>query len=364
MAYLRVWLRKLFGGREQSSPGTLLSHARTGPSGPKPFVEENNDFALAMYMLLGQWPGNLFFSPFSIRTALSMTQAGAKGETAAQMREALRISSSEETLRAAFAETVQQPNLAPGGEYEMAVANSLWGQVGKPLQPGFVDLMAQHYGGGMNLVDFRRGAEAARVAMNRWVADKTRQKIQDLVPSGGLNAETRLVLVNAVYFKGIWVVQFQRAFTREERFYLGNGEKVQVPLMHQDSVIPYLQGAGYQAVDLVYRSFELSLLVLLPDRKDGIGDLEKKLSVRMLRDCALQMAPRGHCQLRRKRDVLFRNGRLSWSRLRPLLLSARPRRIAIAGVGDSSIPANGVLLGKDSGPHRGGRETVGLGQQI
>ena len=176
-----------------------------------------------MYGQLRQRPGNLFFSPFSIRTALGMTQAGARGETAAQMREALRISSSDETLHVAFAEIIQRLNAAGGGEYEMAVANSLWGQDGAPLQPGFLDLIARHYGGGMNLVDFRRGAEAARVAMNRWVEDKTRQKIRELIPSGGLDADTRLVLVNAVYFKGMWVLQFRRAATRDEPFHLEGG---------------------------------------------------------------------------------------------------------------------------------------------
>jgi serpin B len=208
------------------------------------------------------------------------------------MREALHVSSSDETLHAAIAEIIQRLDATGGGEYEMAVANSLWGQDGAPLQRGFLRLITRHYGGGMNLVDFRRGAEAARVAMNQWVEDKTRQKIRDLIPSGGLDAYTRLVLINAVYFKGMWMMQFQRVATRDERFYLEDGGEVRVPLMHQDKEVRYLQRAGYQAVDLVYRGGDLSMLVLLPDQKDGLGDLEKKLSVRMLDDCALQMAAR------------------------------------------------------------------------
>src|SRR5438034_11400161 len=102
----------------------------------------------------------------------------------------------------------------------MAVANSLWGQDGAPLQPGFLELIARHYGGVMNLLDFRHAAEAARETNNLWVEDKTRQKIRELIPPGGLNAETRLVLVNAVYFKGLWVLQFGRTSTREEPFCL------------------------------------------------------------------------------------------------------------------------------------------------
>jgi serpin B len=287
-----VRLHGLFGGREEPDPSPALPHAGSRPSGPESFAEDNNDFALGIYGELRQRPGNLFFSPFSIRTALGMTQAGARGETAAQMREALRISSSEEALHAAFAEIIQRLNAAGGGKYEMAVANSLWCQDGAPLQPGFLDLIARHYGGGMNLVDFHRGAEAARVTMNHWVEDKTRQKIRELIPSGGLDADTRLVLVNAVYFKGMWVLQFLKAATRDEPFYLEHGGKVQAPLMHQHEEVRYLQADGYQAVDLDYLGGDLSMLVLLPDKKDRLRDLETRLSARMLHDCVAKMRVR------------------------------------------------------------------------
>jgi serpin B len=245
-----------------------------------------------MYGLLRQQRRNLFFSPFSIRTALGMTQTGARGKTAAQMREALRISSSDEAQHVAFAEIIQRLNAAGGSQYEMAVANSLWGQDGAPLQPGFLDLIAQHYDGGMNLVDFRRGAEAARVTMNQWVEDKTRQKILNLIPSGGLDADPRLVLVNAIYFRGMWVLQFRKAATCDEPFYLEGGGQVQAPLMHQHEEVRYLHSGGYQAVDLDYRGGDLSMLVLLPDKKDGLADLETRLPARILHDCVAKMRVR------------------------------------------------------------------------
>jgi len=121
---------------------------RARPGGPDSLPAENNDFALAMYGQLQQLPGNLFFSPFSIRTALCMTQAGARGETSVQMREALRILSPAETLHANFAEIIQRLNASGDGKYEMVVANRLWGQDGAPLRPEFLDLIAQHYGAG------------------------------------------------------------------------------------------------------------------------------------------------------------------------------------------------------------------------
>lgn len=302
MAGVGVWFRGLFGskelrpGAEEAQPGNadmaIVVPKYSGTSGAKSFAEDNNDFALAMYGQLREQPGNLFISPFSIRIALGMTQAGARGETAAQMREALRISCSDETLHVAITKIIQHLNAAGGGQYEMALANSLWGQTDAPLQPEFLDLIARHYGGSMNLVDFRRDAESARRTINQWVEDKTKQRIQALIPSGGLNADTRLVLVNAVYFKGMWVLPFEKEATRDEPFHVEGGRKVQAPLMHQREAVRHLQARGYQAVDLAYRGGDLSMLVLLPDRQDGLRDLEERLSERMLHDCVAQMDTR------------------------------------------------------------------------
>jgi serpin B len=238
-----------------------------------------------MYEQLRQRPGNLFFSPFGIRAAIGMAEAGAKGETASQMREALRISSSGETLHADFAKIRQRLTADGAGEYEMEMANSLWCQDGAPLQPGFLDLIVRHYGGGVSLLDFRHAAGAARETINQWVEDKTRKKIRELIPPGGLDAETRLVLANAAYFKGKWTLPFRKTATRPEPFYLEGGGTVQAPLMRQEAPMCYLRAVGYQAVDLLYRGSDLSMLVLLPDRKDGLPDLERMLSTLMLNQC-------------------------------------------------------------------------------
>ena len=290
MARVGEWLRGLLG-ETNTVPDPSPKRVPTRPTRPRSFADDNNDFALAMYGQLRQ-PGNLFFSPFSIRTAIAMTLAGARDETAAQMRKALCISSTDERLHVAFDETVQRLNAAGGGDLEIAVANSLWGQEGATLQPEFLDLIARHYDGALNVVDFRHAAEAARVTVNQWVEDKTRQKIRELVPSGSLNADTRLVLANAIYFKGIWTLPFPKAATRDEPFHLEGGGTVQAPLMHLHEGLRYLRAGGYQAVDLDYRGTDLSMLVLLPDRKDGLRDLEKMLSARILHDAVEQMRTR------------------------------------------------------------------------
>ncbi len=249
------------------------------------FAEENNDFALVMYSRLQQRPGNLFFSPFGIRAALGMAEAGAKGETASQMRAALHITSPDDIFHAGFAKISQRLNAAGAGEYEMVVANSLWCQDGSRLLPGFLDLIARHYGGGVGVFDFLHASGAARETINHWVEHNTREKIRKLIPPGGIDAETHLVLVNAVYFKGKWVLQFDNTATCDEPFYLEGGGTAKAQLMRQEECIWYLQAAGYQAVDLCYPGGDLSMLVLLPDRQDGLRDLERTLSTQMLNQC-------------------------------------------------------------------------------
>ena len=289
MAGFGVWLRGLLAGGKGAEDGPSRPLAPAPPGGATSPADGNNEFALAIFGALGPHRGNLAFSPFSIRAALAMTQAGARGETAAQMSEVLRTSSLDESADPFFASIIRRTEAAKAGTYEMAVANSLWCQDGAPLQAGFLDLIDRHFHGGVNVVDFRRATESARVAINRWVEDNTRQRIRELIPSGMLGSLGRLVLVNAIYFKGMWELQFNKAATRDEPFYLEDGGTVRVPLMHQQEEVWYMRGSGYQAVDLVYQGTDLSMLVLLPDRKDGLRDLEQRLAARMLHKSVTQM---------------------------------------------------------------------------
>ncbi len=305
MVGFRTWVLGLFNEKKERLSDASVVEPPARSERLRLFAEDLNDFALVLYGQLRQRPGNVFFSPFSIRTAFGMTYAGARNETAAQISDALHFPSSDETLHVAFAEMIQRLNAAGNGKYEMAVANSLWGQDGAPLKTEFLDLVARHYGSGMNLVDFRCAAEAARMKINRWVEDKTKQKIRELIPQGGLNPDMRLVLVNAVYFKGMWVQQFQKAATRDEPFYLEGSGKVPAPLMHQQAQVRYLKAGGFQAVELDYRGGDLSMLVLLPNKKNGLRDLEKKLSARMLQERVAKMRER-------EIEIFLPTYRLTW----------------------------------------------------
>ena len=288
MTTIGEWLGRLLG-RGEAVYEPLRAPARPlSDDGPMSFADGNNRFALALYEHLRQRPGNLCFSPFSIRTALAMSLAGARGETAAQMGHTLSVPRADGTLHADVAATVQQLQ-ERGRDCALSVSNSLWGQEGAVLQPGFLDVIARHYRGAVHLVDFREAPDAARTAINRWVEEGTRGRFRELIPPGALDILTRVLLVNAVYFKGAWASEFMPSATREEPFHLDTGGKVPVKLMHQRTGAGYLHARGFEVLDLAYSGGNLSLLVLLPHRTAGLRTLEETLSAAVLDDLVAHM---------------------------------------------------------------------------
>lgn len=287
MTSLPAWVRTLFNSTSERA--RLGPAALTRSDDPESFEDEHNAFALAVHEELRASRGNLVFSPFSIRLALAMSYAGARGKTAMQMREALRLVSSEETLHLRFADVIQRLNAVGAETCEAALANSVWSQDGSPLLPEFVDRVVQHYGAGVNLVNFRDHPEVARVTINRWVEDKTKGRIQHLLSPGAVKADTGLVIANAVYFKGTWVLPFPKRATRDELFYTEGGGAVPASLMYQEEQIRYLHDRGFQAVNLDFEGGDVSMIVLLPDKRDGLWDFEQTVSAQMLRNCFPRM---------------------------------------------------------------------------
>ena len=243
MANLPAWFRAFRGDKtEHRSPYWQGSVTRWVE--PVSFDEEHNEFALALHQELREIRRNLFFSPFSIRMALAMTYAGARGGTASQMKQALCFGSSDESVHRHFANITHRFNAARNGMCDVSIANALWPQDGAPLCPEFVDLVARQYGGTLKATDFRQ-PEAARLTINRWIEHETRGRIPELLPEGVLTDETRLVLANAVYFKGTWELKFQKTDTRDEPFYVEGGGTVPVPLMYQTEGVSLPAGVGF-----------------------------------------------------------------------------------------------------------------------
>ena len=263
-------------------------------------VKGNNEFALELYAKLREREGNLFFSPYSISTALSMTYAGARGETETQMAEVLHFPTapggierdpnkgsfkstelawSKEHFHSAFGAIINDLNArGEKGNYELSVANALWGQKGYGFLKEFLELVKTNYGGVLNEVDFVRAAETARKTINAWVEKETNKKIKNLIGKGVLDSMTRLVLTNAIYFKGNWARQFKEDETKEIPFTLINGEKVDIAMMNQTADFNYMETEDFQGLELPYVDDELSMIILLPKQVDVLADFEETLT--------------------------------------------------------------------------------------
>jgi len=168
------------------------------------------------------------------------------------------------------------------GKYELIVANALWGQKGYEFLKEFLQFVESNYDGQLNEVDFIGDTESARRIINAWVEKKTKDKIKDLITQGVLNQLTRLVLTNAIYFKGNWVSQFKKERTEDAPFALVSGEKVDTPMMNQTEQFPYMQEEDFQAIELPYVDNELSMVIFLPKKIDGLADFEKTLTMENL----------------------------------------------------------------------------------
>jgi serpin B len=237
----------------------------------------NNAFAIDLYGRLRKQDGNLFFSPESISTAFAMAYAGARGGTASQMATALHFTLPPEKLHPAMGALLTSLNAAHAG-YQLRVADALWAEKDYTFLDDFLKLTASDYGAGFNRVDFKGAPEQVRATINQWVEQKTEDKIKDLLPPGSLTPATRLVLTNAIYFKGDWQTQFDKASTKEEDFHLSTAQTVKAPLMHLTAKLNYFNGGTLQAAEIPYKSGELSMIVLLPNDAAGLPALEQSLT--------------------------------------------------------------------------------------
>ena len=256
-------------------------------------VQGNNAFALELYAKLRDGKGNLFFSPYSISTALAMTYAGARGQTEKQMAEVLQFSLPAEKLHTTFGAVLKDLNVrGEKASFKLSVANALWGQKGYGFLKEFIELIETSYGGRLNEVDFAAAAEDARQTINAWVENETKNKIKDLIPKGVLNSLTRLVLTNAIYFKGNWASKFEEEDTKDAPFTMVNGEKLDVAKMNQTAEFNYMETEDFQGLEMPYVDKELSMIILLTKRNDRLIALEESLTMDNLSNWLAKLAKR------------------------------------------------------------------------
>jgi serpin B len=249
-----------------TSPDTTASQLAALVSG-------NSTFAFNLYKQLTKTnTGNMFYSPYSISTALGMTYAGANGDTATQMAKALYFTLPQSQLHPAFndlalqlASRGQGASGTNGKSFALNIANALWCEKTYNFLPNFLNTLGENYGAGVNLLDFINFPELSRVTINNWVSNETNDKINDLIPAGAITPQTRLVLTNAIYFDAAWQNPFSADKTKNGTFNLQDGSTVSVPMMNNEGNYGYTKGSGYQAVELPYSGNQVAMDIIMPD---------------------------------------------------------------------------------------------------
>ncbi len=244
-------------------------------------AQGTNAFGVELYGRLRSQPGNLIISPASLSTALAMTWGGAKGETATEMQKVLRFRGTADEIMTTSG-TLTRSLQSPSRSVTFRVANQLFADKSFDLLPSFVDKTKAAFGAPVERLDFKGGAEPARLHINGWVEQKTEKRIKDLIPPGGVNAGTPLVLANAIYFLGDWDRPFTKESTQQAAFFRTKSDKIDVATMKQLSKLLYGKSGAVHTLELPYKGGDMSMVLLVPDAVDGLDALEKSLDDKKL----------------------------------------------------------------------------------
>jgi len=248
-------------------------------------VKGNNDFGFDLYQELKDEEGNLFFSPYSISTVLTMTYAGARGETEKEMAEVLHFYLGQEQLHLKLSKIQLKLNsIQERGYIQLSIANSLWFQEGYHFLDEFVSLNKNYYDSELKFVDFIDHTEEARIAINTWVEKETKDKIKDIIKPGVLTNLTKLVLCNAIYLKAPWAYQFDKNDTKKASFHLTSQENIQADMMNQIEDFRYKDFGSFSALELPYASDQYlrhkdpSMIIFLPKEIEGLTQFEENFT--------------------------------------------------------------------------------------
>jgi serpin B len=266
-------------------PAALIATPGAPSSPGSPNLPDNGSgFALALYRKLSISEENLFFSPSSVETALSMTMNGARGRTQSQMTGVLGIGTNEiESHNRSMARfESREKTIEKKGRITIREANSLFPQKGFALSSSWLRDIRRFYGATITPVNYMTETEKARIIINRWVESKTENRIRELIKPGILDALTRLSLVNAVYFKGDWEIPFKKENSTEAPFFKSGGRMVNTTLMHQTSTFRYGAPGSVRLIELPYAGNDVTMLVVLPQKEMPLSAVEKNLDTAML----------------------------------------------------------------------------------
>jgi len=246
-------------------------------------IEANNRFAINLYSQYKSEEGNIFFSPFSISTAMAMVYEGAEGKTAKEIKSVFGFPKYDNSRRNQYSNLLSEIN-KKDKEYALNTANALWAEQDFQFLDEYLTTVEEYYEGKTTNLDFKNEPDASRLIINNWVEDKTNDKIKDLLPEGVIDSLTRLVLTNAIYFKAKWLTQFDANKTSDEYFRVNPDKSIKVPMMQptsQKSIFNYTQSKDLQILEIPYVGEDLAMLILLP-LDDNIEALENSFTIEKL----------------------------------------------------------------------------------
>jgi serine protease inhibitor len=249
------------------------------PDGITAAVKANNQFAFKLYSEYAAKDSNVFFSPYSISTAVAMTYEGAKGKTAQEMQSVFQFPADSVSRRSAFASIYNEIN-KDGKNYKLSTANALWAQKDYPFLADYLKTTENYYGGKVTNMDFVAEPEKSRLIINKWVEDQTNNKIKDLLSPGDIHDMTRLVLTNAIYFKGKWHLQFEKKDTEERDFKISPQSTIKTQMMKlqgEKALFNYAENDNYQMIELAYQGDEVSMVIVLPvENSDATTSIDEQ----------------------------------------------------------------------------------------
>ena len=246
-------------------------------------IEANNRFAINLYSQYKSEEGNIFFSPFSISTAMAMVYEGAEGKTAKEIKSVFGFPKYDNSRRNQYSNLLSEIN-KKDKEYALKTANALWAEQDFQFLDEYLTTVEKYYAGKTTNLDFKNEPDSSRLIINNWVKDKTNNKIKDLFPEGSIHPLTRLVLTNAIYFKAEWLKQFDADKTRDMNFRVNPDKSIKVPMMQRTdrkSIFDYTQNEDLQILEMPYAGEDLSMLILLP-LDDDIEALENSFTIEKL----------------------------------------------------------------------------------
>ena len=253
-------------------------------------VRNNTVFAVELYKKLCSETGNISISPYSISASLAMTCAGARGDTQKQMTETLRFSVEPKSIQPAF-DSLRSilDNLNVKGGVNLNVANSLWAQEGYDILPEYKDLLKTYCGAATISLDYKTQPGEAIKTINGWVEERTRGRIKDIIAPDAITPDTKMVLTNAICFKGDWEQKFQDDFTEDSKFFISSEDSIGVRMMKHTGVYNYADIESLQILEMPYAGNELSMIALLPREAEGLKKLENDLSLENLKTWKARM---------------------------------------------------------------------------